>query len=71
MTTLLISKTGNFTAHIYEIVDSKTGKFMYLVKETKFKSKSFTAAFENARDYLKKQRMKSVKRTRKNSSIKN
>lgn len=71
MTTLLISKTGNFTAHIYKIVDSKTGKFMYLVKETKFKSTLFCSAFENARDYLKKQRMKSVKRTRKNSPIKN
>jgi len=71
MTTLLISKTDNFTAHIYEIVDSKTGKFMYLVKETKFKSTLFCSAFENARDYLKKQRMKSVKRTRKNSPIKN
>jgi len=71
MTTLLISKTGNFKAHIYEIVDSSTGNFMFRVEETKFKSKSFTAAFENARGYLKKQRMKYVKRTRKNSSIKN
>jgi hypothetical protein len=71
MTTLLISKSGDFKAHIYEIVDSKTGKFMFQVEETKFKSVMFCSAFENARDYLKKQRMKSVKRTRKNSSIKN
>jgi len=67
MSTILISKVGNFMVHIDKVPSSKSDGFLFKVLETGFISKFYAKAEENARDYLKSKRNKLEKKFEKKS----